>query len=132
MLHAWERLEDWQTFSASEWKRTFIAQRPLGLYEFETVGMNWQVDSPADVSAHDFLRRTVSTGAVVMQAGANAEQTSRYVDDLPQFSGTNLTLTYYGCTADCEAASPAEGALVDEAFEVLLKRVAELQPATAR
>src|SRR5690348_16905588 len=130
VLHAWERLEDWQTFSASQWKRIFIAERPLGLYEFETVGMNWQVGSPPDVSSYDFLRRAVSRTPVGMQAGTHKQQTGRYVDDLPQFAGTSLTLTYFGCTADCEAALPANGALVDEAFEVMLRCVAELQTAT--
>jgi hypothetical protein len=130
-LHAWERLEDWQTFSASQWKRDFIAARPEGLYEFDTIGMNWQVDAPADVSQHDFLRRTVSKGNVGMQAGSHAQQVGRYVDDLPRFAGTRLTLTFFGCTADCQAAAPAEGALVDEPYEVLVRSVGAKQAATA-
>jgi heme-degrading monooxygenase HmoA len=130
-LHAWETLEAWQTFSASQWKRDFIAARPEGLYEFETIGMNWTVDAPV-APASDFLRRTVSTGSVEMHTGAVAQQAGRYADDLPQFAGADLVLTYYGCTADCTAAQPAAGALVDEPFEVMLSRVADKQPATAR
>jgi heme-degrading monooxygenase HmoA len=130
VLHAWARLEDWQAFQASPWKIEFSAQRPAGLYEFAPIGMNWQlVSGPEAVATNDFLRRNVTRdGAVEMSAGSVAQQTARYVDDLPDYVGCSLSLTHYACTADCAAAEPTEGALVEEAYEVLLRRSVADQP----
>jgi heme-degrading monooxygenase HmoA len=137
-LHAWETIEHWQTYQASKEKVDFIASRAAGLYEFATVGMNWQVESvTGDLNAGSIVRRTLyKEGAGPRLDGAVAGRTCRYVDDLPQFAGAMLQICCYDNPESYRKARVPVGRksrsyLVDEGFEVQAKRTAAALGATA-
>jgi heme-degrading monooxygenase HmoA len=60
VLHAWQRLEDWRAFQASQWKIDFMARRPEGLYNPVPVGMNWTLVAGKEAPSGRFIRRVFS------------------------------------------------------------------------
>ena len=60
VLHAWERLEDWQAFQGSQWKLDFMAGRPEGLYNPVPIGMNWTLVAGEEAPSGRFVRRVLS------------------------------------------------------------------------
>ncbi|HLF79301.1 MAG TPA: antibiotic biosynthesis monooxygenase [Dehalococcoidia bacterium] len=138
VLHAWERLEDWTTFQASEQKTAFSASRPSGLYEFEVIGMNWQLEVDSGVpSGAGAVRRTVyKEGAAPSHGSVVASRTARYLDDEPRFQGATLQLSYYDSpqsykTNKVPVGRRARAYLADEGFELVASRASSRNAAVA-
>jgi heme-degrading monooxygenase HmoA len=86
VLHAWERLEDWQAFQTSQWKLDFMAGRPEGLYNPVPVGMNWTLLAGDEAPSGRFVRRVLSMtqpegidGQVFSEKGADACEAARWL-----------------------------------------------------
>jgi heme-degrading monooxygenase HmoA len=96
VLHAWESIEDWQTFQNSEPKAAFAASRPASLYSFLPCGMSWQLrGGDATPDAGRFLRREVLRGPVEPLAGegVQASATFSYLDYNPELQEASMRLT---------------------------------------
>jgi heme-degrading monooxygenase HmoA len=96
VLHAWNRLADWQAFQTSQRKTDFSASRPASLYSFLPCGMNWRLEAGAlEEGEGGFLHREVTRGSVAPRSGADvvASATFSYADTEPAYAGATLRLT---------------------------------------
>jgi heme-degrading monooxygenase HmoA len=91
VLHAWERLEDWQAFQTSAWKVAFSASRPESLYTFVPVGMNWTLVAGDEARAGGrYVRRVMSS----KEPPACDETVFTSAGDDPSYAGWWLTLEH--------------------------------------
>ena len=124
VLHAWDRIEDWQAFQSSEAKTAFSAGRPASLYTFLPCGMNWRLEA-GDSERPDgaFLRREVTREPARPRFGPDivASATFSYQDDEPSLAGATLRLTRLGSAPSLPQVA---GALVlaDEVYEPVYAR----------
>jgi heme-degrading monooxygenase HmoA len=132
VLHCWQRLEDWHAYQVSKEKQDFIAGRPPALYEFQVVGMNWQLDvDSGSTQGAAALRRTVyKEGTAPTHGIVVASRTGRYVDAEPQFEGATLQLSYYDSvqsyrTNRVPVGRRARAYLADEGYELVASSLAE-------
>ncbi len=131
VLHTWERLEDWQTFSASPVKVAFSATRPDALYTFEPIGMNWELDQTAgSLTDATVVRHTVCReGAGPAIGNAAASRIGHYVDNDVRFTGATIQLAYYPSldayrVAHVPVGRRARAYIVDDAYQLLASRYA--------
>jgi heme-degrading monooxygenase HmoA len=124
VLHAWDRIEDWQAFQRSEAKVSFSASRPASLYSFVPCGMNWRLEAAVgDVAEGPFLRREVLRGPAALAAATSdilAGATFSYADDEPEFAGATLRLTRLQSALGTSDIAP-DPVLADEVYESLMR-----------
>lgn len=120
VLHAWERLEDWQAFQTSDAKTEFSASRPASLYSFVPCGMNWRLEAGHTEGEARFLRREVLRGPAPPLSGEGvvASATLAYEDAEPEYRGATLRLTRLDSAPDAPGGG---GALAGEVYESLYR-----------
>jgi heme-degrading monooxygenase HmoA len=131
VLHAWERLEDWQAFQTSPPKLDFSASRPASLYTFVPCGMNWRLEAGGLDGAGAFLRREVLRGEAAPRSGAEvtSSATNAFEGSEADHAGTALRLSRLRSVPAAHDA--VEGVVADELYESLLQVSAAATKAAA-
>ena len=130
VLHAWDRIEDWQAFQASDAKTAFSASRPASLYSFVPCGMNWRLEAGEGEPEGPYLRRELERAQTAPLAGPDvlASATFSYQDADAEYAGATMRLTRLS-SAGVHGGGTTPDVIADEVYESVYRYTADRRSA---